>query len=172
MAIVEPAIGKVVYHRATKEATKMLPIPIGVVDADVRGDVAYFATSDGIARLSRGEVKLWTEADGLKSDLARAVTIAANGHVIVATAGGAARWDGKQWDFPPALGFEINDVVATNNGQVWMATDRGIAAWDGHKVRRVDTRRGLAENHIVDIATDQFDRLWARGPGSLTLISQ
>jgi hypothetical protein len=170
MAIVEPATGKITYHRAGE--AKTLPIPIGVVDADVRGDVAYFATSDGIARLSRGEVKLWTEADGLKSDLARAVTIAANGHVIVATAGGAARWDGKQWDFPPALGFEINDVVATNNGQVWMATDRGIAAWDGHKVRRVDTRRGLAENHIIDIATDQFDRLWARGPGSLTLISQ
>jgi hypothetical protein len=52
-----------------------------------------------------------------------------------------------------------------------MATSRGIAAWDGHKVRRVDTRRGLAENNVLDIATDQYDRLWARGPGSLTLIS-
>jgi hypothetical protein len=31
---------------------------------------------------------------------------------------------------------------------------------------------GSPENHIVDIAIDQYDRLWARGPGSLTLISQ
>ena len=73
---------------------------------------------------------------------------------------------------PGALRFEINDVVATRNGQVWMATERGIAAWDGQKVRRVDTRRGLAENNILDVAADQFDRVWARGPGSLTLISQ
>ncbi|HMG22728.1 MAG TPA: hypothetical protein VK607_15445, partial [Kofleriaceae bacterium] len=62
--------------------------------------------------------------------------------------------------------------VATRNGQVWMATERGIAAWDGKKVRRVDVLRGLAENEMLDIAVDQFDRVWARGPGSLTLISQ
>jgi len=168
MAIIEPASGKVVYHRTDASADEeMLPIPIGVVDADVQGETAYFATSEGVARLSRGEVKVWSEPEH-----ARAVTIAVNGHVIVATPKGAARWDGKAWEVPSALRFEINDVVATKNGQVWMATERGIAAWDGHKLRRVDTRRGLAENHILDIATDQYDRLWARGSGSLTLISQ
>ena len=91
---------------------------------------------------------------------------------MVATGAGAGLWDGKAWEFPPALRFEVNDVVATHNGQVWMATERGIAAWDGKKVRRVDTRRGLAENEILDVAVDQFDRVWARGPSSLTLISQ
>ena len=54
-------------------------------------------------------------------------------------------------------------MVATRNGQVWLATERGIAAWDGKKVRRVDTLRGLAENEIIDVAADQFDRVWARG---------
>jgi hypothetical protein len=53
-----------------------------------------------------------------------------------------------------------------------MATERGIAAWDGKKVRRVDTRRGLAENEVLNVALDQFDRVWARGPSSLTLVSQ
>jgi hypothetical protein len=175
MAILEPATGKVTYHRATdvaQDQARMLPIPVNVVDIDVRGETAYFATSEGVARLVRGEVNVWTEADGLHAEHSRAVTIAANGEVFVATEVGAARWDGKRWDFPAALRFDINDVVATRNGQVWMATERGIAAWDGTKLRRVDKRRGLAENHIVDIATDHYDRLWARGPGSLTLISQ
>ena len=49
--------------------------------------------------------------------------------------------------------------------------ERGIAAWDGKKVCRVDTRRGLAENQVLDVEVDQFDRVWARGPSSLTLIS-
>jgi hypothetical protein len=175
IAIVDIASGKVAYHRNEPGADakeKMWPVPMGVVDADVRGDVAWFATTEGIARLAKGKVDVWTEADGLRSELARAVTIAPDGSVIVATGAGAGRWDGKAWDFPAALRFEINDVVATRNGQIWMATERGIAAWDGHKVRRVDTRRGLAENAIVDIAVDQFDRVWARGAGSLTLISQ
>jgi hypothetical protein len=154
---------------------KMLPIPVGVVDADVRGDTAWFATNEGVARLAGGQVKVWTEADGLRSELARAVAIAADGaSVIVATGAGAGIFTAatQLWDFPAALRFEINDLVTTKNGQVWMATERGIAAWDGLKVRRVDTRRGLAENEVLDVAADQFDRVWARGPGSLTLISQ
>jgi hypothetical protein len=73
---------------------------------------------------------------------------------------------------PSALGFAVDDVVVTRSGQVWMATDRGIAVWDGTKVRRVDKRRGLAEDRILDLAVDQFDRVWARGAGSLALISQ
>lgn len=175
IAIVEPASGKVAYHRTEAvpdKKTKMLPIPVGVVDADVRGDVSWFATDEGVARLVGGQVKVWTEADGLRSELARAVTIAADGGVIVATGAGAGVWNGKSWAFPPALRFEVNDVVATRNGQVWMATERGIAAWDGKKVRRVDMRRGLAENDVLNVAADQFDRVWARGPSSLTLVSQ
>jgi hypothetical protein len=176
IAIVETGTGKVAYHRtevsAAAKKEKMLPIPVGVVDADVRGDTAWFATNEGIARLVDGQVTVWTEADGLRSELARAVTISPEGDVIVATGAGAGVWDGKAWGFPAALRFEINDVVATRNGHVWMATERGIAAWDGKKVRRVDTRRGLAENVVLDVTVDQFDRVWARGPGSLTLISQ
>ncbi|HUS32689.1 MAG TPA: hypothetical protein VMZ53_29515 [Kofleriaceae bacterium] len=169
IAVVDVATGKVTYHRPD---TREIPVPIGVVDADVRGDTAWFATSEGVARLADGQVKVWTEADGLRSELARAVTISPEGAVIVATGAGAGVWDGKAWGFPPALRFEINDLVATRDGHVWMATERGIAAWDGKKVRRVDMRRGLAENVVLDVATDQFDRIWARGPGSLTLISQ
>ncbi|HET9626327.1 MAG TPA: hypothetical protein VFP84_33425 [Kofleriaceae bacterium] len=182
IAIVDLAAGKITYHhtesaeapaiRPDKKAVKMLPVPAGVIDGDVRGDTAWFATNEGIARLTGNDVKLWTEDDGLRSELARAVTIAADGNVVVATGAGAGVWNGTAWDFPAALRFEINDVVATRNGQIWMATERGIAAWDGKKVRRVDMLRGLAENHILDIAADQFDRIWARGPGSLTLISQ
>jgi hypothetical protein len=138
----------------------------------VRGDTAWFATNEGVARLSGGQVKVWTEADGLRSELARAITISPERGVVVATGAGAGVWDGKAWDFPAALRFEINDLVATHGGQIWMATERGIAAWDGSKVRRVDTRRGLAEDEVLAIAADQFDRVWARGPGSLTLISQ
>jgi len=30
----------------------------------------------------------------------------------------------------------------------------------------------VRENEVLDVATDQFDRIWARGPSSLTLIAQ
>ena len=198
VAIVELATGKVTLHRTeppdepnadepgvfdellkvvmpavrTPDRKPPLAIPHALVDADVRGDTAWFATGDGVARLARGELRQWTEDDGLRSHVVRAITIAHDGSILVATPAGIGRWDGKLWDFPAALRFDTNDVVGTRSGQVWMATERGIAAWDGHKLRRIDTRRGLAENNILDVAVDQFDRVWARGPGSLTLISQ
>jgi hypothetical protein len=178
IAMVEVATGKTAYHRTESAAGpaeqrgKMLPIPVGVVDADVRGGKGWFATNAGVARLASGVVTVWTEADGLRSELARAVTIAPDGNVVIATGAGAGVWNGTAWEFPVALRFEINDVVATRNGQIWMATERGVAAWDGRKLRRVDMLRGLAENAMIDVVADQFDRVWARGPGSLTLISQ
>ena len=116
---------------------------------------------------------MWTEADGLSSELARAVTIAANGNVIIATGAGAAIWDGKTWTFPADRSGSTSTTssrpaTARSGWPPSAASPRGTAASSGG----VDTRRGLAENHILDIATDQYDRLWARGRGSLTLISQ
>ncbi len=167
IAIVDPASSKVTYHYGDDHWL----LPDGVVDADVRGGTAWFATSQGVARLANGQLKLWTAADGLRSETVRAVTIAEK-QVIIATTAGIGIYNGRAWSFPPPLRFEINDVVVTRNAQIWMATERGIAAWDGHNVRRIDTLRGLVENEVLDIAADQFDRVWARGPNSLTLVSQ
>jgi hypothetical protein len=100
----------------------------------------------------------------------RAMSLAPTGDVVVATRAGAGTFDGRSWDFPAALRFEVNGVVATRTG-AWMATERGVVAWDGHNLRRFDTFHGLAENEVLDVAADQFDRIWARGPGSLTLIA-
>jgi hypothetical protein len=174
VAVIEIRTGKVAHHRPSadlEERKTMMPIPIGVVDADVRGDAAWFATKEGVARLSMGAIDVWNEGNGLRSELARAIAVTRAGAVFVATSAGVGRFDGTAWHFPGQLGFDVNDLAVTANGQLWMATGRGIAAFDGTKVRRVDLRRGLVENEILDIAIDRFDRIWGRGPGSLTLIS-
>jgi hypothetical protein len=166
VAIVDVASGRVVVHRPGE--SKKLAIPANVIGADVRGDVAWFATGEGVAKLANGKLETWND-ETLRGVRALAIV---EGGVIAATPNGAMRWDGKSWETPAPLGFAIDDIVATRTGQVWMATDRGIAVWDGTRVRRVDTRRGLAEDRTLDLAVDQFDRVWARGPGSLALISQ
>jgi hypothetical protein len=167
IAIVDVATGRVAVHRAGDPKAK-LPVPPAISAADVRGGEAWFATTDGVARLANGKLETWND-EVLRG--VRALSIVEGG-VIAATPNGALRFDGKGWETPPPLGFAVDDIVATRTGQVWMATDRGIAVWDGTRLRRVDTRRGLAEDRTLDLAVDQFDRVWARGPGSLALISQ
>ena len=157
VAVIDIANARIAHH----------PEPVGIVDGDVRGTIGWFATTEGVSRLMNGAIKLWP-----RDEHVRAVAMRIDGSAVIATDQGAGIWDGKTWDFPAALRFEIADVVATKHGQVWMATERGIVAWDGKKIRRVDIRRGLAENEVLDLAIDQFDRVWARGPGSLTLVSQ
>ncbi len=168
VAVVDVSSGKVTYHKSG-DARPKFAVPANIVDGDVSGSTAWFATGDGVARLSGGKLETWGEAEGIHG--ARALAIVEGG-VVVATASGAMRWDGKSWDIAPALAFSIDDIVTTRSGQIWMATDRGIAVWDGARMRRVDTRRGLAEDRMLDVAVDQFDRVWARGAGSLALITQ
>ncbi len=145
--------------------------PAAIADADVRGPTAWFATAAGVARSSGGRWTTWTESDGLRSELVRAVSISPTGDAVVGTRAGAGVWDGKHWTFPPALRFEVNDLVATRSG-LWLASERGLVAWDGKNLRRFDTLRGLAENEVLDVAADHYGRIWARGPTSLTLVSQ
>ena len=140
-------------------------------DADVRGPTAWLATASGVARISGGRLTRWTERDGLRSELVRAVSVSPSGDAVVGTRAGAGVWDGKMWTVPPALRFEVNDLVATRTG-LWLASERGLVAWDGKNLRRFDTLRGLAENEVLDVAADQYGRIWARGPTSLTLVSQ
>jgi hypothetical protein len=160
LAVIDVASGKTTLRSV--DATQ------DILDGDVRGDTVWLAVTDGIARLGPGNrFELWT---GLGAP--RALAIDPDGNVVTATtAPGAMRWDGRTWEAPPALNFEVRDVVATRTGQLWMATERGLVGWDGKRLRRLDARRGLAEDGIIDVAVDPFDRIWARGPGSLTLVT-
>lgn len=144
-------------------------VPAGVVDGDVRGEVAWLATAGGVARLAGRSPLRWSDVGGLGA--ARAIAVTRDAVVYAATAGGVGRLLGERWLFPAMLAFQANDLAVTSDGLLWMATPRGLAVYDGTKVRRVDLRRGLVENQILDIAIDRYDRVWARGPGSLTLIS-
>lgn len=156
---------------ARKVASRATGIPPSVMDADGRGDATWFATRAGVARLSTGALKLWDSSNGLRSELTRAIAVSRGNAVFVATSSGVARFDGSGWQFPLQLSFEANDLAVTAGGLLWMATARGVAIYDGSRVRRVDMRRGLVENDVLDLAVDRYDRIWARGPGSLTLIA-
>jgi hypothetical protein len=176
VALVDVALGAVAYHHATSDQREVrkgiLPVPIGVVDgAFMDEDEIWFATSEGVARLAGKKVTVWNETNGLESELVRAIAASPGGIVFAATGAGVGEYDGDKWQFPKELGFPVNDLALATDGRLWLGTDRGVALYDGKKIKRLDVRRGLIENEIDDVALDAFGRLWARGPGSLTLVS-
>ncbi|MEZ4362169.1 MAG: hypothetical protein R3B48_18415 [Kofleriaceae bacterium] len=172
VAVVEPGGGKPRLHLAgALGGGQAMTIPFGLRDAEVHGEQGWFASDDGVTRVVGASTTRWAEREGLRSARARAIAVTRQHTVFVATTAGIGRFDGQAWTFPAQLAFEANDLAVTGGGQLWMATSRGVAVYDGAKVRRIDLRRGLVENELFDITVDRFDRIWARGSGSLTLIS-
>ncbi len=175
VATMNLAANHVSYHRTTNDVklrATMLPIPVGVMDGDLRGTDAWFATSEGVARLRGNEVMIWNESNGMQSEYTRAIAVAANGDVYTGTSAGLGIFSAASatWAFPKNVAFPVLDVVLDAGGAPWMATDRGIATFLDDKVKRLDTRAGLVENSIVDLAVDHLGRIWARGPNSLTVV--
>nr|MBP9087797.1 hypothetical protein [Kofleriaceae bacterium] len=175
VATMNIAANRVSYHRTTNDVklrAAMLPIPIGVMDGDLSGTDAWFATSEGVARLRDKEVMVWNESNGVQSEYTRAIAVATNGDVYTGTSAGLGIFSAAAatWDFPKNAGFPVLDVVLDASNAPWMATDRGIATFLDGKVKRLDTRAGLVENSIVDLAVDHLGRIWARGPNSLTVV--
>lgn len=176
VALVDLAVGAVAYHHATADRKErkqgVLPVPIDVVDGTFAGDdEVWLATTEGAARLVGDEITVWNEASGMASELARAIAVSPGGFVFVATGAGVGMFDGEAWAFPRELSFEVEDLAIAADGRLWMATSRGGALYDGKKVKRLDVRRGLLENDILDVTLDEHGRVWARGRESLTVIT-
>ncbi len=175
-ALVDLALGVVAYHRATMDAAELergvLPIPVNSIDVSFAGAETWLATSEGAAAVrDDGSVELYTEVDGLRSELLRGVAVNPGGMVFVATRAGVGVYDGHEWRFPRSLRYSVRALEFTEDGRLWMATDRGLAAYDGDRVRRLDARRGLLEDELRDLAVDRFGRVWVRGRESLTVLA-
>jgi hypothetical protein len=175
-AIVDLGLGAVAYHHASGDRRErkrgVLPVPVNVVDAAFIGDdQVWMASTDGAVRLAGDEVTVWNEGMQLESELLSAIAVSPGGLVYVATPDGVGTYDGERWRFPSELRFAVNDLALARDGRLWLATDRGIAIYDGKKVRRMDVRRGLVENQVLDVTIDEFGRVWARGPRSLIMVT-
>ncbi len=176
VALVDISLGAVAYHHASGDRRDrdrgILPVPVGVLDVAVLGeDQVWMASHEGAVRMQGENVKVWTEGSQLESELLNAIAVSAGGLVFVASPDGVGTYDGERWAFPPTLRGDIRDLALGADGRLWMATDRGIAIFDGGAIKRIDVRRGLVENEVLDVTLDELGRVWARGPQSLTLIT-
>ena len=176
VAAVDLETGMIIYHRASFDKKLgrqgILPVPVDVSGIAFMGDEAlWLASSQGATRVIGEKVKTFIEADGLRSEILRGVVCTPGGMVYTASSRGLGSWDGETWTYPPELRTAINDITMGNDGRLWLATDRGLGVYDGALVRRLDTRRGLLENRLVDVEADKFGRIWAMSESGLVLVS-
>jgi hypothetical protein len=146
--------GRVVAHRE---------IPTDVVAMFFRSrHEAWFATRSGAARLLDGKVRVFTENDGMESDITRDISPGPGGDVLVATGRGTGRFDGARWTFPRLGAFyhRANSLAHDAHGNVFIGTDKGLFCVGACAPDAIDSRRGLLADDVVDLAVDPRNRVW------------
>ncbi len=176
VAALDLELGMVFYHRASFDKRLgrqgILPVPVDVTGIAFLGEeTLWLSSSQGATRVIGEEVKTFIEADGLRSEILRGVVCTLGGMVYTASSRGLGTWDGESWRYPTALRSAVNDLALGKHGRLWLATEYGLVVYDGAKVRRLDTRRGLLENHLIDVESDNYGRIWAMSASGIVLVT-
>ena len=150
----------------------MLPIPNDVADvAFLADDEIWLATGAGATVMRGNKVRVYTESDGLESEILHGIAATEGGMVFVASRGGVGRFDGEQWSFPSVLRVRARAMARGSDGRLWMGTDRGVVAYDGQRTELVNRRRGLIDDDVENIAVDGYGRVWARTATALHILT-
>jgi hypothetical protein len=146
--------GKVIRHKE---------LPTDVVAMYFRAKrEAWFATRSGAARILDGKVRIFTENDGMASEIARDIGPGAKGEILVATGRGTGRFEAGRWTFPRLGAFyrPANALGHDAHGDVFIGTDHGLFCVGECPPDAIDTRRGLNADEIKDLTVDDRGRVW------------
>jgi ligand-binding sensor domain-containing protein len=109
-----------------------------VLDLLCTGGGIWAGTSRGVFRCDpeTGEIKRYTEGDGLGNNTVRKITSDSNGNIWAACyTEGVCKFDGKEWQhFTVDDGLISNDVItlaADRHGGIWVSAYWGVSYYDG-----------------------------------------
>jgi len=179
VAVLRPD-GSVLFHRSTLLPSEDRPagslaLPDDIRDVHFLGDGAiWLATGTGVCRVNGDKVQLFTENEGLASELVYAVTRGPRGQILVATHSGLGRFDGKEWrfDYRGALHTPTRAFLSDGDA-LWVGTDRGLVKVgpDGKVILTIGSRDGLADERVLDIYRDSAKRIWVLTPGAVSIVA-
>jgi signal transduction histidine kinase/ligand-binding sensor domain-containing protein len=149
------------------------PLPSGfVLNLSVDRDGAIWVAADGgLARVSRGQSRIFGEADGIPRGSVQEVARDAEGHLWVLTSQGIrveqapkgfvspTPWPGQE---PPTHLFADPSLPGA-----WAITSRTIWYWQEDRWIRLAPPRFAPGEILLDIAVDGVKDLWVRTSGSL-----
>jgi hypothetical protein len=171
--------GKVIYHRQAGKHMDSSTVFGSELPSDMvamfwrSSKEAWFATRSGAARLLDGTVRVFTENDGLESELIYDIERGQGDEVWVATRRGTGRFDGKLWRFPKMGPFYLKATSLAHDGRdhAFIGTEKGLfCVGDCASPEAIDSRRGLIDDTVLDITVDARGRVWALTPKGVSIV--
>ena len=177
------------FHRTvgvmgqTSESLKW-PLPNDLTVAYFRSPTEFwFGTRTGMVRVKDGQTRAFGEADGLQSESVRDFVDGPDKRMWAATGHGVAEWDERKWTYPgeqDQLRGKTSGMVKDKFGWVWVGTTSGLflcGAPDPNtdekfSIIKLDSKRGLADDHIVDVALDKYSRVWVLSEKGVSILER
>jgi ligand-binding sensor domain-containing protein len=171
--------GRAVQHRphAAGEAIapEALPLPANLTGVLFDGAATWFSSLSGVTRWQEGQLRSWTENDGLPSESVHGVARGPDRLIWVATTEGLARYDGRDWRALGAHGegpeLTTRGLATDGKGRVWVASSKGLRL-----LVQPATDPGSAPvvlpGNMRDVAVDRFGRVWAMSNASIAVIEE
>jgi ligand-binding sensor domain-containing protein len=165
--------GEAKYHRLDPAIPAPQQLPNNVVALTWRGeDEGWFATRSGAVRVEGGKTTVYTENEGLESEIIHDIETAPGGEVWVATRRGTGRFDGRRWRFPKLGAFYLpsNALARDDAGHTFLGTDKGLYCFGPCSDDVIDQKHGLLEDNVRDLAVDAHHRVWALTKKGISIV--
>jgi len=188
---IELGNGHAVQHRPHKAnekvAAEALPLPSSLTGILFDSGATYYASLAGVSRWQEGQLRTWSEAEGLASELVHAIARGSDGAIWVATSGGVARFDGQNWRQLGTTELATRGLASDGKGRVWVATGKGLRALPAPPAAagastgaaagdaaRVDPGAApvVLAGDMRDVTADRFGRIWAMSATSIALVEE
>lgn len=168
----------VLYHRSTLLPTEdrgegSLALADDVRNVEFVGDEAWIATNAGIYHIRGKKLQIFSENEGLESEIIYGVTHTPRGDLVIASYGGIGRFDGHTWrfDFKELLKNPIYTLLPMYN-LMCIGTAQGLVYWEDEKNQIIDVQKGLAGNIVWDLYHDKAaNRLWTLTDKGVSVLS-
>ena len=178
---IELGNGHAVQHRPHKPGEKVapeaLPLPSSLTGILFDSGATYYASLAGVSRWQEGQLRTWSENDGLASELLHAIARGSDGAIWVASSEGLARFDGQNWRPLGTTALVTRGLATDGKGRVWVATGKGLralppGAGTGDAPADPGATPTVLAGDMRDVAADRFGRIWAMSTTSIALVNE
>jgi len=143
------------------------------LDSDARGQV-WACTNAGLARISSGQLRTFTTADGLPTNQIRGTCSAGPTRWVAGIDFGLATSDGTRFHSYSSKLIRPADIVTAlvcgQDGSVWAGVAAGLLHIQGSEEQLVTTRDGLLDSAVSSLLAGEDASVWVGSNDGITRI--